>query len=79
MLFRTALALLGVIELVFPERLTDAAMSFSTTADSEYELEPWVYRFARIEGVVILLLALRCCRDDADSGAGPDAGPDATE
>ena len=69
MIARALIAVFGIIEFLFPDRLADAAMSLATTDDSEYELRSWVYAVARVEGLAIAGLALWCgrhtsCADD---------------
>lgn len=57
MLFRTLLAVFGLVELLAPERIVDPWMRFATTSDSEFEVRSWAYTGARLEGLVILLVA----------------------
>ncbi|MFB6160989.1 MAG: hypothetical protein ABEJ61_07405 [Haloferacaceae archaeon] len=59
MLLRTALAVVGVAELLRPRQVVDYWMGLATTRDSEAELRPWVYTAARVEGLLILLWLLR--------------------
>jgi hypothetical protein len=64
MLFRTLLALFGLVELLRPDWVVDAWMRLATTADSEFEVRPWAYTGARLEGAVILLVAFWLGRRD---------------
>jgi hypothetical protein len=59
MLLRVALLALGVVEAAFPKRLVDFWMNLAAAGEEPVELRPWVYTVARIEGVVIVLWALR--------------------
>jgi len=43
---------------LFPKRLVDAMMELATTDESEFELRSWVYTVARIEGLIMIILAL---------------------
>jgi hypothetical protein len=61
---RTALALVGLVELLFPRRVVDFWMGLAAAEGSDVELRPWVYTAARVEGLVLLLWALRKGRDD---------------
>lgn len=69
MIARALIAVFGIIEFLFPERVADTAMEFAATEESEYELRSWVYAVARVEGLAIVALALWCgrhtsCADD---------------
>jgi len=57
----------GLAELLAPRRLVDFWMGLAT-ADDDVELRPWVYTAARIEGVFLLLWAVRAGKSD-DSGS----------
>ena len=54
-----ALLVLGIVELLAPRQLVDFWMGAAVTDESEVDLQPWVYTAARIEGVLIVLWALR--------------------
>jgi hypothetical protein len=58
MRFRLAILALGLLELLAPRRLVDFWMDRAVTPDSDFELRPWVYTAARVEGLVIVLWAL---------------------
>ena len=67
MIVRALLAVFGLVELLFPKRLVDAMMELATTNESEFELRSWVYTVARIEGLIIIILALwrgRCIQSE---------------
>lgn len=55
MAFKLALAVLGVVELLYPRRVVDYWMRRAVNGDQEVELRSWVYTAARLEGLVILL------------------------
>ena len=57
MVVRLTLLALGVLEAVYPHRVVDFWMNLAA-ADGDVELRPWVYRMARLEGVLIVLWAL---------------------
>ena len=59
MLGRTVLLVVGLLELIAPRRMVDFWLDLAVTPDSEVELRPWVYTVARLEGLVIVLWALR--------------------
>lgn len=63
MLLRTALAALGVAELLRPRTVVDFWMRLAVEEGAETELRPWVYAVARVEGLLILLWVLRRSRD----------------
>jgi len=58
MIVRALLAVFGLVETLFPKRLVDAMMELATTDESEFELRSWVYTVARIEGLIMIILAL---------------------
>lgn len=68
MVIRTALAALGVLELLFPRQLTDYVMDVTTVGETTYEYKPWVYTIARLEGLVFILLAMRLGRKGDEDG-----------
>ena len=57
MRLRLVLAVFGIVELLFPRKVVDYMMDVSTTAETTYELKPWVYGLARLEGLVFVLVA----------------------
>ena len=57
MRLRLVLAVFGIVELLFPRKVVDYMMDVSTTAETTYELKPWVYGLARLEGFVFVLVA----------------------
>ena len=59
MALRIVLAVFGVIELLFPRQVIDYMMAVTTTGEPTYEFEPWVYKLARLEGLLLVLVALR--------------------
>lgn len=68
MVIRIVLAVLGVLELLFPRRLTDYVMDVTTVGETTYEYKPWVYNLARLEGLVFILIAVRWGKNrDEDS------------
>jgi hypothetical protein len=68
MVIRIVLAVLGVLELLFPRRLTDYVMDVTTVGEATYEYKPWVYNLARLEGLVFILIAVRWGKNrDEDS------------
>jgi len=68
MVLRTAALALGIVELIAPRPLVDFWMGLATADDAE--LRPWVYTAARIEGLFLVLWAIRSgCSADDRSGA----------
>ena len=59
MLIRIALVVFGVLELFFPRQLIDYMMDVTTTGETTYEFKPWVYKVARLEGLALVLIAVR--------------------
>jgi len=59
MIIRIVLAVLGVLELLFPRQLTDFIMDVTTVGETTYEYKSWVYKLARLEGLVFILIAVR--------------------
>jgi len=57
MILRIVLAVFGIVELLFPRKVVDYMMDVSTTTETTYELKPWVYSLARLEGLVFVLVA----------------------
>jgi len=58
MALRIVLAGFGVLEFLFPRQVIDYLMAVTTTGEPTYEFEPWVYTLARLEGLVLVFLAL---------------------
>ncbi|AZH25646.1 hypothetical protein [Haloplanus aerogenes] len=65
MLLRIAALALGVLELLRPRGIVDFWMNLATEGD-DVSLRPWVYTAARIEGVFLVLWALRRSRSGDD-------------
>jgi hypothetical protein len=63
-MFRTLLALVGLVELLRPRQTVDFWMGLAVENPEAVELRPWVYTVARVEGLLILLWALRSRRRD---------------
>jgi hypothetical protein len=63
MLLRIVALALGLLELLRPRSVVDFWMNLATEGD-DVSLRSWVYTAARIEGVVLVLWALRRSRDD---------------
>lgn len=63
MLLRLVALVLGVLELLRPRRVVDFWMNLAVD-DDDVSLRPWVYTAARIEGLFLVLWALRRSRDD---------------
>jgi len=63
MLLRLAALALGLLELLRPRGVVDFWMSLATSED-DVSLRPWVYAAARIEGLVLVVWALRRWRAD---------------
>lgn len=57
--FRTVLAVVGLVATLAPRRLIDAAERLALENPDACELKPWVVPAARIEGVAYLVLAGR--------------------
>ncbi|SEO22385.1 hypothetical protein SAMN04487948_101186 [Halogranum amylolyticum] len=65
-MLRTLAALLGLVELLFPKQVVDVVTRLAYETPDEFEVKPWVYTAARVEGLVFLLLAtgkLGSCAD----------------
>jgi hypothetical protein len=57
-MLRILLAVFGVVELLFPRQVVDFMMDVTTTAETSYEFESWVYPLARLEGLAFVLVAV---------------------
>lgn len=60
MLLRLTALAVGVAELLRPRAVVDFWMDLAT--DDDMSLRPWVYAAARIEGLVLVLWAVRRLR-----------------
>lgn len=58
MVLRTPIAVLGAVEALRPRPFVDFWMRLAT-GDADVEVRPWVYTAARVEGLLLLLWALR--------------------
>ena len=67
MMLRIVLAVFGVIELLFPRQVVDFMMDVTTTAEPTYEFKSWVYKLARLEGLVFVLVAFWWGKNQAES------------
>jgi hypothetical protein len=65
MALRLLLAVIGLLELVFPQRVVDFWMGLAT--DEPVELRRWVYTAARIEGLVLLLWVVTRARSPSEA------------
>jgi len=65
MLLRLAAVVLGLLELLRPRTVVDFWMGLATRED-DVSLRPWVYTAARIEGIFLVLWAVRRSRSSAD-------------
>jgi hypothetical protein len=61
-MLRAILSMIGVIEILSPEQLIDAAERLALENPEGCELEPWVVPIARVEGLSFLFLAWRSRR-----------------
>jgi hypothetical protein len=68
MLLRLTAFVLGLLELLRPRSVVDFWMGLATRED-DVTLRPWVYTAARVEGVFLVLWALRRSRSKS-SGDG---------
>ncbi|WP_336336506.1 hypothetical protein [Haloarcula brevis] len=59
MVLRFVLLAFGVLELLRPRTVVDFWMGLAATNGDEIDLRPWVYSAARVEGVFLVLWALR--------------------
>jgi len=59
MVLRLVLLALGVLELLRPRKVVDFWMGLAAANGDEIDLRPWVYSAARVEGVLLVLWALR--------------------
>ncbi|MFC7156357.1 hypothetical protein ACFQPA_12980 [Halomarina halobia] len=58
-MLRTILTAVGIVELLSPEALIDAAERIALDDPDDCELKPWVVPGARIEGLAFLILMWR--------------------
>lgn len=58
-MLRKILTLVGIVELLTPDALIDAAEQIALDNPDECELRPWVVPGARVEGLVFLVLMWR--------------------
>jgi hypothetical protein len=65
MLLRIAALILGLLELVRPRQVVDFWMNLATD-EEDVSLRPWVYTAARVEGVFLVLWAVRRLRSGSD-------------
>jgi hypothetical protein len=65
MVLRILLAVIGLLELVFPQRVVDFWMGLAT--DEPVQLRRWVYTAARIEGLVLLLWLVASTRSPPEA------------
>ncbi|WP_336025270.1 hypothetical protein [Halobellus salinisoli] len=65
MVLKVLALVVGVLELLVPRQLVDFWMNLAS-ADDDVELRSWVYTAARIEGVVLVLWALKGCCSRSD-------------
>ncbi len=63
MVLRIILAAFGLVELLVPETLVRFMMDVTTTGETDYEIKPWVYKLARLEGLVFVLIAVRLTKN----------------
>jgi len=66
MRLRLAAFVLGLLELLRPRAVVDFWMTLATS-DDDVSLRPWVYTAARIEGVFLVLWALRRSRSGSST------------
>ncbi|WP_254545043.1 hypothetical protein [Halomarina pelagica] len=53
------LGTLGLLELLFPERVLEVSKRLTVESPDDCEWKPWVATATRLEGLVFVLLALR--------------------
>jgi hypothetical protein len=63
---KTVLLALGVLELLIPRAIVDFWMNLAVEDDSDVKLRPWVYRAARLEGLLIVLWVLTRREDESE-------------
>lgn len=49
---------LGLLELLFPRQVVDAAIRLTVDVDGDVQPKPWLYSAARVEGATLVGLAL---------------------
>ena len=64
MVLRSVAFVLGLVELFAPRRLVDWWLSLAVESDEAVSAREWVYTAARIEGLLLVVWALRGCRSD---------------
>lgn len=57
-MIRLLMALFGIVELLFPDRLVDTLTRIAYEEGDEMQAKPWVTTAARVEGATLILLAL---------------------
>jgi hypothetical protein len=57
MVVRLTLLAIGLLEALYPRRMVDFWMNLAAE-DGDVQLRPWVYRIARLEGIIIVLWVL---------------------
>jgi hypothetical protein len=66
-MLRVLVGVLGLLEFLFPRTVIAVSTRLAYRAPEEFEVKPWVVTMARLEGLVLVLLALRGCRRGARS------------
>lgn len=66
MILRTLLAVFGLVELLFPRTLVQFMMDVTTVGETDYEFKPWVYKLARLEGLVFVACAVWWGKDRSE-------------
>jgi hypothetical protein len=64
MVLRSLAFVSGVVELFAPRRVVDWWVSLAVESDAAVSAQVWVYTAARIEGLLLVVWALRGCRSD---------------
>lgn len=67
-MLRPLLAVLGALELLFPERIVQVSTRLAYESPDEFEVRPWVLTAVRLEGIVFLFVGLRGLFERGDAG-----------
>ena len=67
MILRFVLGVFGLIELLFPRKVVQYIMDITAVGETTYEFKSWVYKLARLEGLIFIFVALWSGKNEAES------------